>query len=383
MTTPAERRRPSLGLLRNLTDAHVLDQLLEAGALTRADIAARTGISKPTISEAVRRLGESGVITEVGEADGRGRRGPAGTLYRLADGVGVAFVQYAGPEGVRTELLDLRGTVLAARDHPVPSPTTADRLGPVLVSEADAVLTGAPGPVLAATVSVANPVDRRTGRLVRLPDSPFLLDELVPAELLDDRLGVPVQVDNDVNWAALAEHRAGAATDLEDVVYCFLGPGLGLGLVLGGGLVRGHRGLAGELAYVITTGPDGRGRRLLESLGDHGLLREGSWAIDVEAMAALLGRRDAAADRVLAAVAGAIATIAALVDPEAVVIADHWSADADLADRLAGPVAAAAPVPVALRAAMITEHAPLVGARTEALAAAHRRLTARPAAASG
>ncbi|CAM5414204.1 hypothetical protein SHIRM173S_10633 [Streptomyces hirsutus] len=52
--------KPSLEMLRALTDENVLRALMEEGRLTRAEIAARTGISKPTVSDSVRRLSEAG-----------------------------------------------------------------------------------------------------------------------------------------------------------------------------------------------------------------------------------------------------------------------------------------------------------------------------------
>ena len=73
----------SLDLLRQLTDRHVIDQLLSAPAMTRAEIASRTGISKPTISESVRRLAQAGVLVEAGQQVER-PTGPGGGLLRTA-----------------------------------------------------------------------------------------------------------------------------------------------------------------------------------------------------------------------------------------------------------------------------------------------------------
>ena len=61
-----------------------------------------------------------------------------------------------------------------------------------------------------AVVSAADPVDRATGRLVHLPDAPFLLGELDPPAVLAELVDGPVIVDNDVNWAARAERDAAA-----------------------------------------------------------------------------------------------------------------------------------------------------------------------------
>ena len=383
MGAPAtERDRPSLDLLRNLTDRHVLEQLLGADQLTRAEIAARSGISKPTISESVRRLVDAGLVGPVGAVGGQtGKRGPAGTFYALAENVGVAFAQSVGPDGVHTELSDLRGVLVAERDHPVSSPITSGELAPIMRAETLAVMGSAPGPVRAACVSVANPVDRRAGRLVRLPDSPFLLDELNPAELLDDLLGVPIQLDNDVNWAALAEHRLGAARDLDDFVYCYLGPGLGLGLIVDGRLARGHRGLAGELAYLLTESSDRNSRPLLECFADWGLLRPGSWAIDVEKVSEMLDgdspQSRQRADSIVTALAGALTSIVAVLNPQAVLIAQDWGWDGHLIALLSARMAVTSAIPVELRAASRLERPSLVGARAESVRAAQESLLTR------
>jgi predicted NBD/HSP70 family sugar kinase len=95
-------------------------------------------------------------------------------------------------------------------------------------------------------VSEADPVDRRTGRLVQLPDAPFLVGELDPVEILAPLVAGPVSVDNDVNWAARAERAAVDAGELDDFAYLYLGEGLGCAVVADGEVRRGHGGLAGR-----------------------------------------------------------------------------------------------------------------------------------------
>ena len=62
-------------------------------------------------------------------------------------------------------------------------------------------------------------------------------------------------MDNDVNWAARAEPRRPAAGELDDFAYVHLGEGLGCAVVSDGEVRRGHHGLTGEIAHVLTTGP--------------------------------------------------------------------------------------------------------------------------------
>src|SRR5436305_7173845 len=99
--------KPSLELLRSLTDEHVLRALLDERRLTRAEIAARTGISKPTVGESVRRLTEAGLLRDTGErTTGRGR---IGTYYALAGNLGVALVLGLAAAGVAAAAVHVPG----------------------------------------------------------------------------------------------------------------------------------------------------------------------------------------------------------------------------------------------------------------------------------
>jgi glucokinase len=104
------------------------------------------------------------------------------------------------------------------------------------------------GEVAAVGLGIPGLIDRRSGRCavsVHLP----LLDSPV-ADLMAERLGLPVFVDNDANLAMLAEHRAGAAQGARHALMLTLGTGIGGGLVLDGEVYRGAVGAAGELGHV-------------------------------------------------------------------------------------------------------------------------------------
>lgn len=352
--TPA---KPSLGLLRSLTDEHVLRALMDEPRLTRAEIATRTGISKPTASESVRRLAAAGLLRDTGErTTGRGR---IGSYYALARDVGSALVVDIAPGGVVAETVDVHGTVTARARRPVPRPARPVEVAAAVRAAAAAV---APEPLHLAVVSAADPVDRRTGRLVHLPDAPHLLGELAPAEVLAPLVAGPVEVDNDVNWAARAERDAD--TGLHDFAYLHLGEGLGCAVVGDGEVRRGYTGLAGEIAHVVTAGPDGRAMPLIDVFAMLGLRRGGSTAIDGDRLLEVLHSADGPAGVLARAVAGVIAALVALADPAVVVLGGSW-AQAVL-DVTATEVARQ-PRPVPLRPAAVTAAPSLSGARRHAV----------------
>jgi glucokinase len=76
------------------------------------------------------------------------------------------------------------------------------------------------------------------------------LDGLPFRSFMEERLGVPVFLDNDANLAALAEQRVGAARGFENVVVLTLGTGIGSGIVLGGRLFRGSTGAGAEIGHM-------------------------------------------------------------------------------------------------------------------------------------
>ncbi|WP_253195678.1 ROK family protein [Streptomyces sp. JHA26] len=145
-----------------------------------------------------------------------------------------------------------------------------------LAAAAERLGTPDRGGLRTAVVSAADPVDRASGRLVQLPDAPFLVGALDPAAVLAPHVAGRVLVDNDVNWAARAERHAGCAAGIDDFVYVHLGEGLGCAVVTDGAVRRGHHGLAGEIAHVCTAGPDGTAMPLTEVFAALGLRRPDS-----------------------------------------------------------------------------------------------------------
>jgi predicted NBD/HSP70 family sugar kinase len=349
--------KPTLELLRSLSDEHVLRALMSQRRATRAEIAIATGLSKPTISESVRRLSENGFVVDTGErTTGRGR---IGTYYALPATTGWALVAGLAPEGIVAEAVDVYGQVVARSQAPATRAPGAGEVARTLKRVAGEVA----GPFRLAVVSAADPVDRQSGRLVELPDAPFLLGALDPPAVLDELVDGPVTVDNDVNWAARAEHRLHG---LRDFVYLYLGEGLGAAVLADGDVRRGHAGLAGEIAHVVTIGPRGEATRLTDVFDALGLRRPGSTAIDVPALLRAVETDAEVRDTLARAVAGVLSAMVALTDPETILIGGPWGRHPKLLAAVAREFAGA-PRHVAVDAAAISDEPALAGAREDAL----------------
>ena len=359
--------RPSLDLLRSLTDEHVLRALMRQRRLTRAGLAAETGISKPSVGESVRRLALAELVADTGERTPGGRgRGRVGTYYALSAEAGAVLAVSVEPDGITAECVDAHGDTLMRAEAALGRPAEPRQVAAAFRTTAERAACG--GPVIrAAVVSAAGPVDRMTGRLVRLPDEPFRLGELDPAAVLRPLVSGQVIVDNDVNWAARAEREAAGRGHDADFAYLFLGEGLGAAVVSNGDVVRGHAGLAGEVAHIIVPGPGAT--RFIDVFGVLGLRQLGTSAIDVPrllAMAASPGGGAAVRETIAHAVTGVLAALTALADPEFVVVGGPWGTQPTILDAITAR-AARLPRPVPIRPAAVTSEPSLAGARADAL----------------
>jgi glucokinase len=113
----------------------------------------------------------------------------------------------------------------------------------------DELLKSAGTEIAAVGFGIPSLIDRRTGSAVIAVN--LNLANIRFADVMAERLGLPVFVDNDGNVAALAEHRAGAAMGASEVVLMTIGTGIGGGLILSGRLYRGSIGSGAELGHIV------------------------------------------------------------------------------------------------------------------------------------
>lgn len=189
-------------------------------------------------------------------------------------------------------------------------------------------LAATAGPPDAVGVGVPGLVDVARGALAHAVNL-GVDGELLPlGDLLAERLGVPVAVENDVNAAALG---AVALTGVDDLVYLSIGTGLAAGLVLDGRLRRGLSGAAGEIGHVPVD-PTGAAcqcgqRGCLETVASGRAITDAWPAGDVPAAQALFAaasagdpRAVAVRDRFAAGVADAVRVLGLSLDPRVVML---------------------------------------------------------------
>jgi predicted NBD/HSP70 family sugar kinase len=404
-------------LLRAMNDAAALSHVLERGTLTRSDLRELTGLSKPTISEALRRLTEAKLVTVVGYASAG--PGPNAEVYAVNPDAAYSVAlsvrdrtASSPPDGspaselptVTAAVTDLAGTVRGRLELAVDF-TRTDPVSAVVDAVQDVCKEAriAPDPVAQVQIAVAGSYDARTDVLhhVEVPGwgRPGLVDDL------RRRLGVPVGVDNDVNLAAVAERAHGAGRDAESFTLLWLGEaGLGLAIDLGGTLLRGARGGAGEIGYMpmmlpgVTGGRGFTGRvdfqdlvgggAVLDLAAEYGL-QESTAAATMATAAARVSAQDDTARGFVTTFAGRIAiglsAVVAVLDPPLVVIGGEvgQAGGSVLSTAVATALAEAAPLETAIATSTLHDDAVLLGAQEAGRSAVRDSILAtlrRPAA---
>lgn len=260
------------------SDRAVLAALLDSVPLTRPELADMTSLSRPTISEVVRRLVDIGLIVDAGVR--RGRPGRVPTYYQLAPTAGYVVGVDIGGDNLRVAAADLSGAV-CFEHREATRVTGATRIAGQaarMVADAAGAVGDRLGPMRRVGVSAPGAIhaDGRTMSLARNlgEDGPF--DLLTP---LEAGIGAPIVLDNNVNLAALGERWRGHAKDVATFAFLAVGAGIGMGLVHDGELVRGAHGAAGEVAYLPLPGwvplgqRAGRGKdHLADEAGGYGVL---------------------------------------------------------------------------------------------------------------
>jgi glucokinase len=173
----------------------------------------------------------------------------------------------------------LAGTEVLYEQREASTGQTEDRLVDLLVREVNEAKAARPE-VTAVGLGIPATIDHERGIAISAVNLP--LSDLPIRDLVSERVGLPVFVDNDANVAALAEQLYGAGRGADDMVLLTIGTGIGGGLILNGAVYRGATGAGAELGHVVIdiNGPPCQGncpgRGCLEALASGTALgREG------------------------------------------------------------------------------------------------------------
>lgn len=197
---------------------------------------------------------------------------------RLVVGVDLGGTKIAGA------MVDERGRLLAQREVPTEAEGGRDHVIERIVGLIRQVAGESRTPPRAIGIGAPAPLSPSLGIIWEAPNLPGWED--VPLrQILTERVGLPVTLENDARAAALAEHRVGAGRGVDDMLFIAVGTGIGGALVIGGRLHRGATETAGEIGHMVMV-PDGP----LCGCGNRGCLEQFSAGPAIERRAVELVR---------------------------------------------------------------------------------------------
>jgi predicted NBD/HSP70 family sugar kinase len=234
--------------------AVVLDTIRQHGEVSRVELAQRTGLTAQTMSNIVRALIDDGLVTENGHAPSTG--GKRRVLLKVVPDAYSAVGLHLDPERITGVLLDLAGGVRMRSRRRVPDDASPELVGAALARTFHQLVRRsgiADGRVLGVGLAVPGPLDAANRRVLAPPNLAGWAD--VPlADIVEERAGLPVVMDNDATAAAIGERWAGCAERAGSFVYVYLGSGVGIGVVLDDQVHRGVSNNAGEIGHVHSGG---------------------------------------------------------------------------------------------------------------------------------
>jgi len=238
----------SKDLMRQMNRSLVLNTIRLKSPISRAQIARGTGLSAATISGLVSELLDDDLIYELEEGDSSGGRRPVLLTLNPSGGyvVGIKLME----DHLISALTNLEAKVVDSMNIPI-NATVPEEVVDAIADEVENLLQKngiSSTKLFGIGIGLAGIVEQDTG-ILRL--SPIFGWQGVPfGKMVQDKLQVPVYIDNDVNTVTLTEKWFGMARDIDHFLTVTIGRGVGMGIVSNGRLYRGCGG-AGEFGHVV------------------------------------------------------------------------------------------------------------------------------------
>ncbi|MEH3032552.1 MAG: ROK family protein [Aeromicrobium erythreum] len=330
------RTRPGTGTNQEAVRRHNLATMLRAvhqsGHTSRARLTGSMALNRSTIGGLATELEELGLVRHTDPVATTGAGRPSAGIEVVSDGPFAVAID-VGVDRVVVGRVGLGGRVLRREQHPLPADPDPRAVGDVvadLVARVGEPTTSAP--LVGLGISVPGVVQRSSGVVQFAPnlgwhDVPFV-------QVVEDRIhsGVPIDLGNDADLGARAEHLRGSGLGVDHLVYVSGDVGVGAGVITGGAPLAGAAGYAGEVGH-MSYDPEGlpchcgnRGCWETE-IGAHAIARAiGAPEDSVASLGAVLdgydGDLDALRD-IARHVGRGLATVVNMLNPQVVVLGGY------------------------------------------------------------
>jgi predicted NBD/HSP70 family sugar kinase len=354
--------RPSL--IRAMNEQLLLEHIRQRGPCSRAELARVSGLSKPTVSLALDNVERAGLVRIAGQRTGM--PGRSARLYEIRPDAGLILGLDIGHEYVRGAIADLSGEIRARSSVRAHATSVRGRVAE-LVGLADLLCRDASVPRAAITQTVIGSPGVYDPRRNAMKLTGGLRGWDRPAALagLREAFGPSLVMENDTDASALAERALGHGREVDNFALVHIGTGVGMGLMLGGQLLRGAHGVAGEIAFLPLSGNSGADEQEARKRGTLEVAASASGVVRAARRGGMRGpvsaRRvfEAAAagdERAMAVVAEearlvakTICAVITVVDPDLVVLGGGIGRAPGFAEAVSAELEAIAPVMPTIR----------------------------------
>ena len=249
--------RGNRNLIKAMNQSLLLNIIRREGVITRTQMTDISGLSVGAVSQIINALLERGWILETGEGDYTGGRRQI--LIRLNPSFGYALGLKLMENRVVCSVTDFECQILDYQDYALDADQTPTAISTALVKIVESTISQIGherSRCLGVGIGIAGIVHPHSGDVQY---SPFFGWRNVPlADLIAEKLHLPVYVENDVNTLTLSEHLFGIGKHVDNFVVITVGRGVGMGMVINGQLYHGSQGGAGELGHIILDLPAAR-----------------------------------------------------------------------------------------------------------------------------
>jgi len=238
-------------LVRDFNELNILRFIKDFGPLSRAQLSKKYKISKATVSEIVAKLLETGFVKEVGMGKSSKVGGRKPILLEFNPLSGYALGLEIKRDHARIALTDLNARI--HRHDTIHYPRGTDLITILkrifeYIDEYQNIKWVRYGQAMGIGVAIPGLVDYKRGFILE-SDSHKNWEGVEIASIIEERFNIETVIENDVKAITFGECRFGNGRNSRDMVFLWIGDGIGAGIVINGDLYRGVSASAGEVGY--------------------------------------------------------------------------------------------------------------------------------------
>lgn len=267
---PFSKQTGDMELAKKINLGHIINELKCNGPQSRAELSRKVGLSRSTCSFLVEELLQRDLIREGGKADSSGGRKPVLVDLNYDAGKAIGIKIMAG--SITGALVDLSGRALKIREKTLTDGALfedyiAEIIEIVKLLSGDLNEENETDNVIGIGIGMGGRIDYQKGILIESSILPWKNKAI--AEIISEKTGLPVYLENDVNTFTLGEKHFGVGKTYSNYVCITIGQGIGAGMIVDGVLYKGGHHGAGEFGHIKIVHHE---TSRICSCGEHGCL---------------------------------------------------------------------------------------------------------------